>query len=730
VTPLVRSFVMLQNLDSARYPEFRSLFDRDPEAFLAALEDSALSLDIASNLSWLTDAAKDLRDHKVFETALAAAIHRWLNMYSLAPERMGLVPNNLEHAAERERQRAEREHQLSATITSLSRTERELLARMAQETRGDYSQLSLLAFQALAGRPLAPFAESLRNWCFAASLNGGHHYPHDEFDDLVHFNLVDWAATKDALREAGKPLRQTGISNTGRWALVYVLRATGDSRDAEEAERLAEELTEDRERIKGWRRIEDYCAADPCDPASEAPDNIDKTASDYRAINPCELRRSMGNTGNDYFFMMAQPGLARFRPEAAVEVLRALAHQAVTRTLPEFRQAGFLLANHTVGLEDCVAISYVEKAREIAQATLNAGEDRSDEVWVSAQNALRVAFPHMTGDAQFDALINHPKDRTILLDLGYLLQPIDKTKLERALDKAVQEDNPVAQFRILCFAQYSRTPLTACTKELTLSLLASAHGHVRLSALALIQATDDPVLLAGLVQSGWSAAVLDAVSHKVEILHGSLALVLAAEHGLITIEACLDRISLSAYESLAERLGPEAAVQIADRLNTAIQRAAEFQIAGNLPDIEQNFEGRFPSVVFEVSEKPSQEETPHEQFRRLGETGDAWYERQRQNQEAAHRFERDLTKAGAELIIQSVTVGLIAAIDKVVPALVDRWRTLFLNLDDKALDNVHNIASVVAEAISKRDGAASVALFERLRTSCPHVRVTFGLGNV
>src|SRR5260370_31748960 len=105
----------------------------------------------------------------------------------------------------------------------------------------------------------------------------------------------------------------------------------------------------------------------------------------------------------------------------------------------------------------------------------------------------------MTGDAQFDALVNHPKDKTIFLDLGYLFQSIDETKLERALERAVQEDNPVAQFRIFCFAEYSRTPLTARTKEMVLSLLASANGHVRLSALALIHATADPVLLAGLV---------------------------------------------------------------------------------------------------------------------------------------------------------------------------------------------------------------------------------------
>lgn len=730
VAPLVRSFVRLQNLDAARYPEFRSLFGRDPTAFLAAMEESALTRDITSNLSWLTDAANDLQGNNNFEVAYMAAIHRWLNMYSLAPERMVWVPNNTEHAEEHKKKWVEREHELSETMASLSKTERDLLARMVREDRGNYSQLNLLAFHALAGRPLASFAESLRNWCFAASLNGGYHDHHDVFDDLLHFNLADWGATKVALREAANLLYQNGISNTGRWALVYVLRATGDSSDALEADQFAEELAKDREQFKGWRLIENYCATDPCDPASEAPENIDKTASNYRTINPAELCRFMGHTQSDHFFTNAQPGLTRFRPEVAVEVLRAFADQAVTREQPEFRQAVFMLAYHTVALEDRVAALYVEKAHEIANTALDAGQDKNHEAWVQAQYALSVAFPHMTGDAQFDALVNHPKNETILVDLCYLFQPVEMDKLERAFDTVVQEGNSDAQLRILCFAEYSQTPLTVRTKGLVLSLLASQEGHVRLSALSLIRASADLALLAGLVKSGWSATLLDSVSDKMEIFHGSQALVLAAEQGMITLEACLDRIALSAYESLAERLGPDAAIAIADRLTTAIHRAAEFQITGSLPDIGQNFEGKYWPVVLHISEKQTENETLQTQFQCLAETGDAWYERQKRSQEVAVQFERDLTKAGAQIITQSVTVGLIANIDKVTPALVDSWYALFLKLDNKALNNVHNIAYVVAEAISKRDALAALTLFKMLKTTSPHVRVAFSQNEI
>lgn len=729
VAPLVRSFVTLQNVNAAHYPEFRSLFSRAPAAFLTALEEAALTRDVASNLSWLTSAATDLRGNPAFEEALMPVLHRWLSLYSLAPDRMVAVPNNVEHAAEYAKESAKRKQKLSAAIAALSQAERQLLESMP-ESSGDYSQLNVLAFQALAGRPLAPFARSLRNWCFAASLNGGFHNHHADFDDLLHFNLVDWAATTDALGEAATLLRQNDTSSTGRWALVYVLRATGDSNDAKEAEAITKELTKDRKPFAGWRRVEDYCATDPCDPASEAPENIDKTANDYKAINLADVRRFMGHTQTDYFFEDAQPGLARFRPEVAVQVLRAFADHALARSQLEFRQAVFLLEHHTVGLEARVAGPYVVKAREIAQAALDAGQDKNNEAWVTAQYALGVAFPHMSGDEQFGALINHPKDRTILLDLCYLFQPIDKNKLERFLEKAIAEGDSVAQFRTLAFADYSGTSLTDRSKELALSLLTSEDDHVRLSALGLIRTTGDPVLLAGLVKSGWSAATLDVASSKAEILYGSQALVLAATKGMITLEACLDRIVLSAYEGLAEQLGPEAASAIAGRLDTAIHKAVDFHVTGNLPNIEQNFEGRHRSVFYEVSERPSEEESAAAQLRRLSETGDAWYERQKRNQAAAERFENELTKGGAQLIIQAVTSGLIAQIDLVAPTIIDCWQALFLKIDDKTLSNVYNIASVVAEVVSKRNAGASLTLFERLRSGSPHVRVTFGQNKI
>lgn len=727
IAPLIRAFITLQNLDASRYEEFRAFLRRNPPAFFAALEDSALTEDVTSNLSWLTQAIDDSRSMPAIDTALSASIHRWLSMYPTALDRFILTPRSREYEEQRRKERAERQAEIAKKTADFCQAERDLLATLIQQDRGNYSQLSRLAFQFLARQSLAQYAVSFRNWCFAASFNGGFYDHHNDFNHLLFFNLADWGATRRAVLEAAKLFRERGMSTTGQWARVYLLRATGDSDDAKEAEALAEELTKDRERRPGWRPIENYCATDPCDPNSERPDNIDMTAGRYAAIDVSKLGRTLSQGADDHFFDMARPGLARFRPDAAVATMRRFADQVVTRPTGEFRAAAFLLVNHTVALEDRVAAPYVAKAAEIAQEALVAGEDKNNERWVTAQYSLLIAFPHMTGDAQFDALLAHPKDMTILMDLSHHFLSCDPIKLEHAFERAIINGDEVAQFRILTFAEHSKTPLTLRTKEMVASLLASAHDHVRLSALGLIRTTNDSELLAALVNSDWSAAKFDTVKHKVEVMHGSEAMVIAAEKGMLSIEACLERIDLGAYQKLASRLGPEAALAVAGRLNIAIRKSADFKVEGNLPDIEQCFEGRHWSSILEVTDKTVEsDDTPQARLLRLSDTGDAWHERQKRNREATERFERDLTKAGAQLVIQSVTVDLITEIDKADPSITDGLASFFMSLDQKALNNVHNIASVVAEAASKRDAASGLRLFERLASGSPHVRVTFG----
>ncbi len=729
VAALVTAFITLQNLDSGRYQEFRALARRAASPFLLALENSALADGVSLNLSWLTEALFESRHDSNCAQAITSYVLRWLSMYSPAPERLMMTARSGGSQEARAAEYEKRKDILNAKLAAFSIPENDLMKSLVLQERGDYSHLNRIAFRFLAGAHLAPFADAFRNWCFAASFNGGFDNPHDQFDDLIHFNRVDWVDARVAILKAAESLRGEAISETGQWALAYLLRATGASADAKEAEDVVEVLTKDRETFAGWRLVENFCSTDPCDPNSLRPDNIAATANNYRAINVSQLKRHMGHTQEDHFFDMARLGLARFEPDAAIGMMRSFAADAINRNNPEFRLAVSFLKNHTAALDDAAAAGFVERASKVA-ADAMLGGDKHRELWVTAQFGLLIAFPHIAGNDQLDALVSHPKDETILLDLAELMRASDPLRYEAEIEKAYRDGNEVNQFRLLAFAEHSQTEISERSRAIVSQLLTSTNKHVRLSALGLICRIKDKSLLDAVVASDWAAAKLDSTSDRFEIWYGSEALVLAAEQGLLSVEACLQRISLSAYLSLLQKLGKNSVLAVAGRVNTAILKAAGYQVDANLPDIEQRMGLRQWPPLFDIGDRPNAEESPGDAFKRITETGDAWYERHRRNREAVEKFERELTQAGAELISQSVTSDLVSEIAKGDPSIIREWYARFMGLEDKALNRLHNIASLVAQVISKDDPRSAIALFEKLKASSPYVRVTFGRAGV
>jgi hypothetical protein len=334
-----------------------------------------------------------------------------------------------------------------------------------REERGDYAHLSSIAFRLLSGMPLAPFARSLRNWKFADGLNGSF-TPYAELPNLLAFNRVDWAEARVALLQELDELKGADVSTTGRWTRALLLRATGALDDAKEATALIDGLTKDRPQFPGWRLIENYCATDPCDPASERPSNIDETAKKYPAINFGNIHNARGGSPEFHFFEGAMVGLARFEPEAAISALRKLASDILTRDQTGFRYGVFFLEDHTAALDDDTAREFVPKAAAVAAQALST-EDKHKQIWLSTQYALLIAFPHLSGDEQLAALVTHPKDENLIVELGAAMRPGDKDRFKIELQQAVSNGDTWVQFRLLAFASWngkhpgSTTALTA-----------------------------------------------------------------------------------------------------------------------------------------------------------------------------------------------------------------------------------------------------------------------------
>lgn len=466
---LIRAFVGLQNVDDAEYPEFRALARRRPVPFLMALELAALRQMAMPNLSWLTAAICEIRDEPSCSPSIDQHLHRWLSFFTDSPSRR-IVHHGLtaeQYTAEMAKHKAEIDQRLAA----LSAAERKILGELVREDRGDYGHLSSIAFQLLAGRPLAPFARSLRNWKFADVLNGGF-TPYAELPNLVVFNRVDWAETHVALLKELDELTGDDVSTTGQWTRAGLLQSTGSLDDAKEATALIEELTKDRQKFPGWRLIENYCATDPCDPSSERPPNIDETARKYPTIDFSKIHSAAGGGVEHHFFEGAMVGLARFEPAAAIAAIRKLAADILTREGTAFRYGVFFLEDHAAALDDGLAKRFAQKAVEIS-AKAQSTEDKHKEMWMSAQYALMIAFPHMSGDEQLEALVNHPKDENLLVDLGVAVRPCAKDRFRAELQKAIDDGQTSVQFRLLAFARWSGIELDGATKALVSRLAVS-----------------------------------------------------------------------------------------------------------------------------------------------------------------------------------------------------------------------------------------------------------------
>lgn len=724
---LAASFVSLQNLDTDRFPEFRGLVKEKPAAFLRALEDATLSEGVTSNLSWVNEALLANRGDAAVWAAITTVAQRWLSMYSLAPERM-----IHEHPVGSDKWREAYDNnkaELDAKLASLTSAEHAILSQLVLEERGNYSKLSEAAIKLLAGQPLKVFGEAFRNWCFATSFNGGIGHRHEDFYHLIQLNRVDWVETRDAMLSAVKHLRGSGVSKTGRRALANALSATADLTAAIEANSIIEDLTKDHERFPGWRLIDNWCATDPCDPRSEKPENISATAEKYQQLDVTKLYKSQSRGQDGHFFEGALAGLVRFEPEAAIETIRRFANQLVVRDTADFRMGAFQLEKHTAALDDDTASAYLAKANAIGEEVL-VGTDPHKEGFVASQYAMMIAFPHMSGDQQLAALTDYVRVVNILLSVCDLMQEADPIKYEEALDKAYASGDTVLLFRLMVFAEYTETQVSARARAIIGELATSTDPLVRLCALGAIRRLNDPVLLKLVVGSGWNAKQHDAADAKFEIWYGSQVLVLAAEKNLISIDDCINRVSLGAFLEIVRCFGVDAARAVADRIDVALRVASRHVVKGPLPHIKQCIgNGERPDIC-DVDNRLDLNENPADSLRHVAETGAAFYERHERNQKVLGQLERELSSTGANLIIDTLPPALLEELYLQVPEFIKDWHSVFRNLSDMKLRAVHNLAVSITQVIAKEDPAGAVEMFERLAKVEPFVHVTFGSAKI
>lgn len=726
---LIKGFAALQNPDQAKFLAFAGLAKRRPQGFMDAARTLSLAGGHQPNFDWIQGALTVAGRNSRAWQEMADKVNFWLSVHSLSPER-GTFSHPARDPQEKvQEEREKNRKKIEERLYALSANELAILKNLPKE-EGDLSSLSRLALLLLAGKSLAPFAKSLLNWSFSCALNSDYAAPYKDFMHLVSLNRVDWSQTRVALLEVSAPLREADVSTTGKWTLVNILRATGHSDDGKEERSLVEDLTKDRPRFEGWRLIEKYCATDPCDPASEQTENVTRTAELYAAIDVGKLRQSMGQASEDHFFVMARPGIARFKLEVAVAKHREFAADVLNRAGFPLRQGLLELRQHNALLTIEDACELVKKRHE-AKCTGTTGGLSEQDAWIVSQYPLLLTFPFLNAREQAEILLSDEADEDILLDLMDLAKPLGETEFESLLETACGEDSERKQYLLLLLAKHTSVHLSKDARTHIVVLFRSESERVRAQALGVIAQSGDEKLLGQIAESDWKATDTET-EDGFEVWYGSAALLEAAARGLIAHDEALDRISARLYGRAAAMLDVDAVRDIACRVDASINQAAGLDGDLVAPDIEFQVH---PSAPFEpsrfsVSERPSETKDIKEAMKRLSESNETFEQRQRRNHDAFLEFKVNLTQAKARIILDHLSLEEFATVVATAEELADRWHGLFMSIAEAKLPAVHNLVILLAHALGRKAPGKAEELFRRVKDSKPLVRFTFGRAGV
>ena len=724
-TAILMCFADLQNLDDDAFGGIAALARTRPQVFLDVARTLALEGGRAVNFDWIELVLHHAKaDTQTWQT-IGTAIEGWLTHVTLDIEK-SLFPfgKNPDEVTQR---RVELQGKLEAKLANLSTEERDIFDTLEQTTAQDVSELSRSAMKLLAGMPLAPFAKPFVRWSFARSLNGSHEAPVKEFRHLIRFNGVDWQATRDALLESSQLLRSGAPSRIGQLTLVTLLQASGHPDDARYAQELADLLRAGQPESIRWRRIENYCRTDPCDPRNEEPDNVADTAKKYAAIDASKLYLHMGMDTQDLFFNDARPAVSRYCSDIAIERYRALIDDVLLRSGLPLRQGVFGLLAHSALTTHEQAQRFVRRVCG-SETDIDALRSLGDEASIFAQFQLQLAFPSLEADAQLDTLIKARFGSRLALNIIEMIKPLDAQAFDERLSRAIAEQDDEAQFTVLLFSPFVRQPLSPVTRDHLLGLLNSQSTLVRASVLRIISQSSDSEALRMVVQSGWSSAQL-STDEEIERWSGSEVLLEAAEQCVAPWEKLVARMDFQHLGSLPRRLGGAAARHVAGIVDVLIQRSLKLPIETGMLEIEvvQHLDAGTQPQYFRLSEREVQPADRDEVWCREFENEDGFQKRQHTLHAAFDVLLASLTSIDADRLLNQFRMEDFAEIAVADITLAESWAALLLDPPDGAhLRSVRNIGLLLARAIAARDPSRAIQLFEKFDSIIPLVKVVFG----
>lgn len=724
---LVKGFCTLQNPNDALFPAFSGLVKSHPRDFMAAARMLCLSGGHHANFDWvegaLIVAGKDPRAWP----AMIDEVKSWLSTYSVSPAR-GCFKSFPHDSLEKVKEEQERNREkIQKKLNALSPSEQAILKRL-EKADGNLSRLSRLGLILLAGHELFPFANSLLNWAFSNALNSDHAAPYNDFFNLIRLNKVDWAQARAALLEASSELRKPGVSSTGKWSLVNILRGTGHPADWEEMLALVTELTKDRAPFPAWNRLKDLCDTDPCDPLSETPKNLSLTVTKYSAIDVGTLRNGRGQSSEDLFFSEGRPAMARFALEAAVGKHKEFIADVVGRKDPALSQGLLEVHDHNALLAVDIAIAFLRKRNETIANCITPGI-KDQNAWASSQYSLLVAFPLLNARKQTELLLADNSDENVMLSIMEVAKPLNERELEDFLERTCREGAEWQQYMLLALAKYTSAPLSPPSQNSIAKLYQSASPRVRAYALAIISQSGERELLEQVSKSAWTAA---GTEDDVEKWYGSRALLKAASSGLIEHYEALERIAPDHYGLAAVILNADVVRNIGYRLDESIRHVLNVESDLTAMDIELRISppGPHEPPLYTLNERTDEKTDIKERVRQISFSRELWDQRQKRLREAFQSFRASLSQAKALIVLDNINSKHFETIIEVNPELGNKWYTLFMSIPKAKRPIIHNLAILLAHAFRKDHPAKAKSLYQLVKDIEPMVSFTIGRARV
>jgi hypothetical protein len=726
---LMARYAAQQNIAAEAYPAFRGIVRNRPEAALDALFLIDTGDGHASHKDWLVAALRHARSDSRAWSAIAGRIDGWLRIGSLDPRPALHFAGD--DAAKRQEKIDAQQVKIDQRLADMTACERTFFhTKISRDDAIDPVALSEDAFLILAGMPLMPFAEALAAWSFAQSLNSSYRTPWREYRFVVQHNGRDWFETRAALLAAVECFARDDASKTARWALVAVLRATGDADDGDRAEALAETLTEDWQRIEGWRQVERYCASDPCDPASERPDNVGETARRYAALPPAALMRERHTGTDDHFLHDAAPAVARFEPQAGVSLTRALLREVLARPGKSAQLALGWLPVASVLIEPAMIGQVVERVKELSHPGEPEGVAQDDD-WAVSQYWLVSALAHLDGDAQVAVLRELPPHGPPLLQLEEVFRLASASAVDGLIESALQGSDESRLVMALAFARGSRSPLSESALSRVRALIDHPKRAVRGISMQISAEHPDTDQLERFVASGWTAAALDAREDFYERWHGSSLILAAAQQQLLDPAEAIARIVPERYSDAAQTLGSDRSGEaIAGLVTAASGRVLGANLPFRPPQVSRSALPAADGIARLSLDEDDAALDMLARIERMNESDEAFAERQRAGWDRFHAFEAALTENGAHLILQDIGVAAVQAMGRQAPTALDTLANEILALPPKRLPRLVNLASRLARALANIDPDKAVALYQRIADSEGYVRITRTVGEI